>query len=60
LNRKGRIFGNACPFLYGVRPADAWSLAAGGVVLFLIAVLAGFLPARRASRLDPLTALRRE
>jgi predicted permease len=51
---------SARPFLYGVRPADPWSLASGGLVLFLIAVLAGFLPARRASRLDPLTALRRE
>jgi predicted permease len=47
-------------YLYGVEPADPWSVAAGASVLFVIAVVAGFIPARRASRLDPLVALRRE
>ena len=47
-------------YLYGVEPTDPSSLATGAVVLFAIAVLAGFIPARRASLLDPLVALRRE
>jgi ABC-type antimicrobial peptide transport system permease subunit len=47
-------------YLYGVEPTDPWSIATGAVVLFAIAVLAGFIPARRASLLDPLVALRRE
>jgi ABC-type antimicrobial peptide transport system permease subunit len=47
-------------FLYGMKPNDplTLSLAAGG--LGLVAALAGFLPARRASRLDPMAALRDE
>jgi predicted permease len=47
-------------FLYEVTPADPWSLTAGAVILFLTAMLAGYLPARAAARLDPLVALRRE
>lgn len=47
-------------YLYGVEPTDPWSIALGAAVLFTIAVLAGFIPARRASLLDPLVALRRE
>jgi predicted permease len=46
--------------LFGVEPADPWSLATGAVVMFSVAVAAGLLPARRAARLDPLVALRRE
>ena len=46
--------------LYGIGPADPWSIALGAGILFLVAVTAGFLPARKAARLDPLVALRRE
>jgi ABC-type antimicrobial peptide transport system permease subunit len=46
--------------LFGVQPADPGSIAAGAGVLFVVAVLAGYLPARKAARLDPLVALRRE
>ena len=46
--------------LFGVEPADPWSIAAGAGVLFAVALAAGFVPARRAARLDPLVALRRE
>ncbi|HJR58940.1 MAG TPA: ABC transporter permease [Vicinamibacterales bacterium] len=47
-------------FLFGVEPADPWSVTAGALVLFGAVILAGFIPARKASRLDPLVALRRE
>jgi putative ABC transport system permease protein len=45
-------------FLFGVTPADPVALAAGGATLILAAVAAAYIPARRATRLDPLTALR--
>jgi hypothetical protein len=44
--------------LYGVSSLDLPAYAAAAVVLISIATLAGYLPARRASRLDPVTALR--
>ena len=47
-------------FLYGMKPNDPWTLASAAIVLAVVAALAGFLPARRASRLDPMTALREE
>jgi putative ABC transport system permease protein len=47
-------------FLYGMKPNDPWTLSLAAGVLALVAVLAGFLPARRASRLDPMSALRDE
>jgi putative ABC transport system permease protein len=47
-------------FLYGMKPNDPRTLILAAGVLALVAALAGFLPARRASRLDPMTALREE
>jgi len=46
--------------LYGLRADDALSLLAGVGVLSAIAALAGYLPARRASLVDPMISLRYE
>lgn len=47
-------------FLYGTRANDPWTLSFAAGFLALVAALAGFVPARRASRLDPMNALREE
>ena len=47
-------------FLFGVRAHDGWTLATSGILLFASGMLAAYLPARRASRVDPMEALRAE
>jgi predicted permease len=44
--------------LYGVAPSDPLTFAAMMLVLTLIALVAGYIPARRASRIDPMSVLR--
>lgn len=46
--------------LYGVKEHDGWIAALSVMLLAFIALMAGLLPARRASRIDPLLALRYE
>lgn len=47
-------------FLFGVRPTDLLTLAIVVTLLVAVALLAAYLPARRASRTDPMRALRCE
>jgi predicted permease len=47
-------------FLYGIDASDPRVIAGSVAVLALVAGLAGYLPARRASRIDPMMALRCE
>jgi predicted permease len=46
--------------LFGVAPTDIWTCIAAIAVLATVAALSGFVPARRASAIDPITALRYE
>jgi ABC-type antimicrobial peptide transport system permease subunit len=46
--------------LFEVTPVDPPTLAAAVIVMLAVTLVAGYLPARRASRLDPLRALRAE
>ena len=46
--------------LFGVSPADPASIALSAATLLAVAAVAAFLPARRASRVDPTVALRYE
>jgi predicted permease len=47
-------------FLFELTPTDPRALGGAVALLMSAALLAGYLPARRASRIDPLTALRHE
>ena len=47
-------------FLYRIKPNDPEALTIAVLTLLAAALLAGYLPARRASRIDPMVALRHE
>jgi len=47
-------------FLWGVEPGDPATIAAAAATSLLALCLAGYIPASRASRIDPLVALRAE
>ena len=46
--------------LFGLKHNDPATMVASAVLLFVVALLAGFIPARRASRVQPMQALRHE
>jgi ABC-type antimicrobial peptide transport system permease subunit len=48
------------PLLYRVSPADPVSIAGAALFLIVVAVLASLIPALRATRVDPMVALRQE
>jgi putative ABC transport system permease protein len=50
----------AAAVLFGVRPTDPGALAAAAIVLAVVSLLATFVPARRAARVDPVVALAEE
>jgi putative ABC transport system permease protein len=54
------LTGLAGKILFGLTPTDASVFAVAAGILALVAIVAGWAPARRAARVDPLIALRHE
>ena len=50
----------AATLLYGIRATDPFSIGAAVLVLITVTMIAGFVPAMRAGRVDPLAALRED
>jgi len=53
----GKLVGR---FLYGVSEHDVWTMVAAPALLLAVGLIAAYLPARRAARVDPMEALRTE
>jgi ABC-type antimicrobial peptide transport system permease subunit len=45
-------------FLYGVKPLDLATYCAAGALVLVVALAAAYFPARRATAVDPMAALR--
>jgi predicted permease len=55
-----RLLSSFSHLLYGVRPSDAATFLSVSLLLTTVAILASYIPARRAVRVDPMVALRYE